>query len=126
MKKKNRALSAIATLGIAAFALIYTGQHNHAPAGEGCTDSTIVGSYAFALDGLVSSNFSGQPQQVNSFFPLAAVGTFSFDGKGMASRSYTVSFGGLVFPKSDSGPYTVKSDCTASATFSDGTWSMTT
>jgi hypothetical protein len=59
-----------------------------------------------------------------AFFPLAAVGTFSFDGKGMASRSYTVSFGGLVFPNHDSGPYTVNSDCTASATFSDATWSM--
>jgi hypothetical protein len=35
-----------------------------------------------------------------------------------------LSFGGAVFPVRDSGPYTVNSDCTASATYSDGAWKM--
>jgi len=74
---------------------------------------------------LVSGSFKGQPQRIGAFFPLAAAGTFSFDGHGNAFRSFTLSFGGQIFPgSSDSGPYTVKSDCTASATFSDGTWNM--
>ncbi|HST12873.1 MAG TPA: hypothetical protein VLL05_21020, partial [Terriglobales bacterium] len=46
------------------------------------------------------------------------------DGRGTASRSLTVSFGGAIFPVTDSGPYTVNSDCTLSATYSDGTWNM--
>jgi len=124
MKRKKRALFAIATLGVTALGLLLTGQHYGAVAAAGCNDSTIAGTYAFALDGLVSDSFNGQPQHLGDFVPLAAVGTFMFDGKGTASRSYTASFGGAVFPNSDSGPYTVNSDCTASGTFSDGTWSM--
>ncbi len=40
------------------------------------------------------------------------------------SRSFTLSYGGAIFPVADSGPYTVNSDCTVSATYSDGTWNM--
>jgi hypothetical protein len=89
-----------------------------------CTASTIAGTYGFALEGLVSDSFSGSPQLVGGFYPLAAVGTFSFDGTGTSSRSYTLSFGGQSSQNSDSGPYSVNSDCTASATYSDGTWSF--
>lgn len=85
----------------------------------------MKGAYGIATAGLVSTTFSGNPQQIGKFTPLAAVGTFSFDGRGTTSRSLTVSFGGATFPVSDSGPYTVNADCTLSATYSDGTWSMT-
>ena len=71
-----------------------------------------------------SLSFSRQPQQIGEFVPLAAAGTFSFDGYGTTSRSFTLSYGGAIFPVSDSGPYTVNSDCTVSATYSDGTWNM--
>ena len=91
---------------------------------DGCNASTIKGAYGFAIGGLVSSSFSGNPQQIGEFVPLAATGTFSFDGHGAASRSLTLSYGGAVFPVSDSGPYTVNADCTVSATYSDGTWNM--
>jgi hypothetical protein len=89
-----------------------------------CSASTIAGTYGFALDGLVSGSFNGNPQFVGRFYPLAAVGTFSFDGGGTSSRSYTVSFGGQISQNSDSGPYSVNSDCTGSATYSDGTWNF--
>jgi len=89
-----------------------------------CSASTIAGTYGFALDGLVSGSFNGSPQLVGRFYPLAAVGTFSFDGEATSSRSYTVSFGGPVSRNRDSGPYHVKSDCTGSATYSDGTWNF--
>jgi len=100
-------------------------QHNVAQAkDEGCSASTITGVYGFAIVGLASSSFSGQPQQIAEFVPLAAAGTFSFDGHGTTSRSFTLSYGGAIFPVADSGPYTVNSDCTVSATYSDGTWNM--
>jgi hypothetical protein len=89
-----------------------------------CAASTIAGTYGFALDGLVSGSFNGNPQLVGRFYPLAAVGTFSFDGRETSSRSYTVSFGGQISQNSDSGPYSVNPDCTGSATYSDGTWNF--
>ena len=124
MQPGKTVLFAIVTFGVTALSLILTGQHERAAASEGCNDSTIAGTYSFALDGLVSATFNGQPQYVGHFLPLTAVGTFTFDGTGMASRSYTASFGGAVSSNSDSGPYSVSPDCTASGTFSDGNWSM--
>jgi hypothetical protein len=106
-------------------ATVIVGQHNVVQASdEGCNASTIKGTYGFALGGFASPSFSGQPQQIGEFVPLAAAGTFSFDGHGNTSRSAQLSFGGAVFPVSDSGPHSVNSDCTASATHSDGTWNM--
>ena len=126
MKRRNGYLSGAAALFvIVALAVLLAGKQNIVQADPGCTVSTIAGAYGFALNGLVSGSFKGQPQRIGAFFPLAAAGTFSFDGHGNAFRSFTLSFGGQIFPgSSDSGPYTVKSDCTASATFSDGTWNM--
>jgi hypothetical protein len=125
MKGTHRALLGITIVTIVSLALVIVGQHNVAQANdEGCNASTIKGAYGFAIAGLVSASFNGNAQQVGEFFPLAAEGTFSFDGHGTSSRSATVSFGGQIFPLSDSGPYTVNSDCTVSATYSDGTWNM--
>ena len=91
---------------------------------DGCNNATVRGVYGTAIGGLASTTFAGDPQQIGEFVPLSAVGTFSFDGRGTASRTLTVSFGGAIFPVTDSGPYTVNSDCTLSATYSDGTWNM--
>ena len=124
MKTTHRSLMGLAMVTIMALAIVIVGQHNIARADDGCNASTLKGAYGFALDGLVSSSFIGQPQQIDQFVPLAAAGTFSFDGQGTTSRSFTLSFGGAIFPGSDSGPYTVNPDCTASATYSDGTWHM--
>lgn len=124
MKRTHGSLIGIALVTMIALAMVIVGQHNIAQADDGCNASTIKGAYGFALNGLVSPSFSGQPQQIDQFVPLAAAGTFSFDGQGTSSRSFTLSFGGDTFPGSDSGPYTVNSDCTASATYSDGTWHM--
>ena len=125
MKRTHRSLLGITIVTIMALAVVIVGQHNVAQANDdGCTASTIKGAYGFAIAGLVSSSFSGEPQRIGDFVPLAATGTFSFDGRGTTSRSLTLSYGGAVFPGSDSGPYTVNSDCTVSATYSDGTWDM--
>jgi hypothetical protein len=125
MKRIHRSLLSITIVTILVLAIVVVGQHDVARASEeGCNNSTIKGAYGFAIGGLASPSFSGQPQQIGEFVPLAGVGTFSFDGNGTTSRSLTLSYGGAIFPVSDSGPYTVKSDCTASATYSDGTWNL--
>lgn len=83
-----------------------------------------VGNSEFYVFSLVSPSFNGQPQQIGRFIPLAAAGTFFFDGSGHASRSFILNFGGQESPAQDSGPYGVKPGCKGSATFSDGTWRM--
>ena len=112
-------------MAIVTLATVMVAHHGVVQANDdGCNASTIKGTYGFAIGGLVSSSFSGNPKQIGEFVPLGGAGTFSFDGHGSTSRSLTLSYGGAVFPVSDSGPYTVNSDCTVSATYSDGTWNM--
>ena len=59
-------------------------------------------------------------------YKVAAAGTFSFDGRSNVSRSFTVSIGGVVFPVTDTGTYTMSSNCTGSAVFADAgeTWDL--
>jgi hypothetical protein len=125
MKRTHLSLLGIVIVAIVTLAVVMVAQHNVVQANDdGCNAFTIKGAYGFAIGGLASSSFSGNPQQIGEFVPLAAAGTFSFDGHGTTSRSFTLSYGGAIFPVSDSGPYTVNSDCTVSATYSDGTWKM--
>jgi hypothetical protein len=123
MKTRNRFLSLAISMPVI-FVLMLTANHATVKANIGCNDATIAGTYGFALTGLVSPSFKGQPQQIGEFIPLAAAGTFSFDGNGTASRSFTASFGGQISTSHDSGPYKVISGCKGSATFPDGTWRM--
>jgi hypothetical protein len=126
MKNTRISRVAAAIVTMIALAAILLAQHNVAQANdEGCNLATVKGVYGIATAGLVSTTFAGDPQPIGEFVPLSAVGTFSFDGRGTTSRSLTISFGGATFPVSDSGPYTVNADCSMSATYSDGTWSMT-
>jgi hypothetical protein len=93
MSTRTRFLS-LAVAGLLMFTWIRTANHDVVKADPGCNDATIAGTYGFALTGLVSPSFKGQPQRIGEFTPLAAAGTFSFDGNGNASRSFTLSFGG--------------------------------
>jgi hypothetical protein len=87
-------------------------------ANTGCTASTIQATYAFAVDGLGAS--SRNATRIGAFIPVAAAGTFSFDGVGTVSRAFTFSFAGQITSGlADSGTYTVNSDCTGVALFSD-------
>jgi len=126
MKRATGFLFAVALSLIVGAALIITREHNIANAGTGCGPSTIAGTYAFAIDGLVSTSFRGEPQRIGNFIPGALAGTFSFDGQQTVSRAYTLSVGGLLIPINDSGAHTVNSDCTGSAFFADvgETWNL--
>jgi hypothetical protein len=124
MKTPKIYLVAAASVIVIASVGILLGRQEVVHADDGCTNSTIAGTYGFALDGLVSESYNGKPQRIGAFLPLAAAGTFTFDGHGNATRDYTVSFGGQVSPAKDGGHYKVHSNCTGSAVFSDGTWKI--
>lgn len=125
LKPLTRAIIGLTTFAmVATFSLISAGVSTKAQAAAGCSASTIAGTYVFDLRGFLSPSFSGDSQTTGDFFPVAAAGTWSFDGQNTSSRALVASVGGKTFPLNDSGPYTVNSDCTASATFADGIWYM--
>jgi hypothetical protein len=45
-----------------ALSVVVVGKPTVVQADPGCTNATIAGTYAFALNGLVSGTFKGQPQ----------------------------------------------------------------
>jgi hypothetical protein len=53
--------------------------------------------------------------------PVAFIGTVYFDGKGGITNPFTVSFAGTISRVVATATYTVKSDCTATFTTTDGT-----
>jgi hypothetical protein len=120
------ALAAIAVVRTAHAAKNVTGPLGFADGAQGCTTATIAGSYGIASDGMFSPTFSGQPQKIGEFIPIAFAGTFSFDGRGAASRAATLSAGGQINSFTDSGTYTVNSNCTGSVVFPGAgeTWNL--
>jgi hypothetical protein len=115
---KRLAVPAVAAL-ISLALLVIAGHGTTARADSGCGPSTIANTYGFALSGLVNFSPTGTFQPIGDFTPLAAAGTFRFDGQSTVSRSFSLSLGGVVFPVTDAGTYTMSSNCTGSAVFAD-------
>jgi hypothetical protein len=77
-----------------------------------CSEATLHGTYLFA--------FNGVEIQGNDQRPFAFAGYDIYDGNGKIDSVFTDNFNGQVFRKGhDSGTYTVKADCTGTATFPD-------
>jgi hypothetical protein len=82
-----------------------------------CVNGNLKGAYVISLSGFIT--FAAPPQFVlNSYSPVAVIGTYMFDGEGNAARSLMISAAGQTFPFVDSGTYTVNLDCSGSAVFS--------
>ena len=103
----KRILSAF--LAMAVSATLVTAVH----AQGGCSDATLAGNYPFDLNG---ASAPGHSTKGMNNVPTAAVGVFTFDGAGGLSLTYTVVFNGHASTASDTGNYTVNSDCTGTAT----------
>jgi len=80
-----------------------------------CNMDTFRGTYIFSVNGLGA--YLPPPQPTDGFFPVSAVGTWTFDGKGGIARSLSLVYGGYPFPYMDTGTYQVNRDCTVSAYF---------
>ena len=79
-----------------------------------CSEARLHGTYLFAADGV---HLKGNEQT-----PFAGAGYEVYDGNGKVRGVQTANFGGKVFRHERfTGTYTVKADCTSTATFTDGT-----
>lgn len=84
---------------------------------ERCTNASLLGSYAFIVDGTnVSVSLPGGPG------PFAAVGKNTYNGRGQLRGAIVVSSNGEIVPATFTGTYKVNSDCTGfkSATLNIG------
>jgi hypothetical protein len=86
-------VAVVATLLISSLA-------THASAQERCSNASLLGSYAFQVDG---TNING---------PFAAVGKNTYDGKGHLKGVILVSSNGAIIPANYTGTYTLNADCT--------------
>lgn len=117
----KRILSALLTLCVLAALLVLTTISKHvvpvAHAQGGCGVATLTGTYAVSAPGFIFPGNGIKGAEV----PLAAVGTFTFNGAGNSSAAYTLVINGEILgSKNASGTYTVSSDCTGSITFTSG------
>ena len=79
-----------------------------------CSKATLKGTYLFAQNGV---EIKGDEQR-----PFAIAGYDVFDGNGEVKGVDSGNFNGEVFHNDRfSGTYTVKANCTGTATYSDGT-----
>jgi hypothetical protein len=77
-----------------------------------CTNATIIGGYGYAISGTLF-------QSSGTFYTFADSGSLTADGNGIFTGSSTFSESGTIASRAISGAYTVSSDCTGSATFTD-------
>jgi hypothetical protein len=83
-------------------------------AGAKCSEATLDGTYLFAGDGV---EIKGNDQ-----LPFAYAGYEVFDGNGKVNQVFSANVNGKITRnESISGTYTVKADCTGTATYADGT-----
>jgi len=83
-----------------------------------CSNATLNAKYGF-----IDSGFTASPSRDRAApeVPIAVVGVLAFDGAGNASQSFTLVInGGIALPGSNTGTYSVNSDCTGSISFSVG------
>jgi hypothetical protein len=76
---------------------------------KGCSNNTLRGSYAQTGAGVITA----PPDQAG---PFANVGTLIFDGNGGLTGALVVSSNGTSSPATETGSYTVNSDCTGTYT----------
>jgi hypothetical protein len=82
----------------------------HAKDGNECSQSSLKGSYGYALTGL---QFPSAPSPVG-VGPVSAAGLMVFDGHGGLAAQDTFN-NGVISRRTGSGTYAVDSDCTGSA-----------
>jgi hypothetical protein len=100
--------------GVLAGGAGYAEDNGDENAGAKCSEATLNGTYLFAHDGVV---ISGKDQG-----PFAIAGMEKYDGNGKVKAVASANFNGKVARhQSIPGTYSVKADCTSTATYADGT-----
>jgi hypothetical protein len=117
MKTMTRRLIVVHSAQIVVAVVLLLSCFNNSARAEVCNSQHLRGTYALTLSGF--RTLLTPPQAIGAFSPIAVGGTFRFDGNGSVSRFLLVSFAGQVFPVSDTGSYSVNTDCSGSTSFSD-------
>ena len=116
MKNRTGTFTLLLALALAGAGNAFAAEDSTAPdaAAARCSEATLHGTYLFANDGLIVSG--------NDRGPFANAGMDVYDGNGHIRSIYTISINGKIsrFIRV-TGTYTVKSDCTGTARYSDGT-----
>jgi hypothetical protein len=100
MKRKLLLTSAMPLIGLVLFAALPA-----AAFGAQCSLASATGNWAFSYIGSVYST------EGNSFVPAGMIGTITFDGKGGATGSDSLSVAGKTMDETFSGTYTENADC---------------
>jgi hypothetical protein len=85
-----------------------------------CTAAILRGGYGAGTTGLINSSSNSNDITIGTFVPFAEAVHFVFDGKGKISGSSTADYGGMIFPVTFTGTYSVKPNCTGSLTADAG------
>jgi hypothetical protein len=100
----------IAKTLIAIVTLLAPGIALKAQAQDGCSNSSLNGSFAYKATGTLTAPQPNPGQ-------IAIVGRSTFDGNGATGGSQIVSSNGFIFPVNLSGTYQVNPDCTGTFSF---------
>ncbi len=101
----------VGVLGVLAIGAGYAKDDNAATAK--CSEATLDGTYLFAEDGVIIEG--------NDQVPFALAGYEVYNGNGKVRGVQSGNFGGEIDRKAPfTGTYTVKADCTATVTYTNG------
>jgi hypothetical protein len=101
----------VGVLGVLAIGAGYAKDENATKAK--CSEATLDGTYLFAEDGVILTD--------NEKVPFALAGYEVYNGNGKVRGVQSGNFGGEVARKERfTGTYTVKADCTATVTYTNG------
>jgi hypothetical protein len=115
IQKRRTTVKRIVNVLFALAVLIATASTGHAQ--NACSNATLSANYAFTDSGFAAPHPTVRGPEV----PIVVVGVLRFDGAGNASLSFTLAINGGISPsQSDTGTYTVNSDCTGSISFTAG------
>jgi hypothetical protein len=108
------AAGVVLVVGLVGVLAIGTGYAKDETEAVKCSEATLEGTYLFAADGV---EIKGDEQ-----LPFANAGYEVFDGNGKVKAVFSVNVNGKITRnESLSGTYSVKADCTSTATYADGT-----
>jgi hypothetical protein len=115
MKRYVAALLVVLGLvGVVGVLAVGAGYAKDESAAVKCSEATLEGRYLFAADGVEING--------NDRLPFAYAGYEVFDGTGKVNQVFSANLNGKITRNETlSGTYSVKADCTSTATYADGT-----
>jgi hypothetical protein len=100
-------------LGVVGVLAVEAGYAQDEAAGAKCSKATLDGRYLFAEEGVILTG--------NDQVPFALAGYQEYNGNGKVEGVQSGNFGGeVVRNERFAGTYTVKANCTATVTYTDG------